>query len=505
MKKNLFTVCVAFFLALIFIFTGCKKSEQTGGILRCIRGTFPNVLGYPPEMAPGDFMFSLPYSEKLCVWDEDGNQIPELAESWDVDPEKKTITWHLRKGVKFHDGTDFNAEAAKWNFQLLIDNRRLLDQDLLKSVEAVDDYTLRMNLKELTCVSVMNYGWSIMLSPTAFEKNGGKEWARKNAVGTGPYVLTEFKRDTVVRYVKNNNYWREGYPLLDGIEMRFIPDPNTASMMMEKKDADIWMDTADVKYILELEKKGLKVVWGPGMFWSLLPDSSDPKSPFAKKQVREALEYAIDRPAIAKAIGLGQFEPLTQMAPLCSPAYNKGFNPRPYDPEKAKALLAEAGYPDGFSTRIMALDLNKDIVTALQNYLGKAGIKVEMDIADMGRYFGAIFATGWKDLMLAASGINPDATGMFVHYGSRPMTFRTGTFAKSKEFLDICEKALHTYRTDDVRKELRKAVKKGSEDAMIIPLYRSAQANVMQDYVHSDYMKIHGVTWYAYKDWMEKH
>ena len=190
MKRNVFTIITTVFFVLIFILTGCKKSEQQGGILRGIRGTFPNCLSYAPEMFPVDSIFALPYAERLCGWDEDGNQMPELAESWDVDLKNKTIIWHLRKGVKFHDGTDFNAEAARWNYQLLMDNMRLLDQDLLKSIEVVDEYTLKMNLNDVTCVSVMNYGWAFMFSPTAYEKNGGKEWARKNAVGTGPFKLT---------------------------------------------------------------------------------------------------------------------------------------------------------------------------------------------------------------------------------------------------------------------------------------------------------------------------
>ncbi len=157
-----------------------------------------------------------------------------------------------------------------------------------------------------------------------------------------------------MRYEKNKDYWRKGYPLLDAIEIRWIPDPVTASMMIEKKDADAWEDVNNIKNVVELEQKGLKVNWGPGMLWALLPSNGkDPKSPYANKKVREALEYAIDRPAIAKTLGFGKYEALTQIVPSASPAYNKGYNPRPYNPEKAKQLLAEAGYPNGFDTKML--------------------------------------------------------------------------------------------------------------------------------------------------------
>jgi peptide/nickel transport system substrate-binding protein len=475
-----------------------------GGILRCIRGTFPKVLGYGPEMGPTDTIFAIPYVEALTVWDEKGDQIPRLAESWKVDLQGKTITWGLRKGVRFHDGTPFNAEAVRWNYQLRLDTNSLTDGKAVKSVEILDEYTVRMNLTEYTSQSLVNYGWVQMFSPTAYTANGGKDWARTHAVGTGPFKLAEFKRDTVIRYERNNNYWRKGYPLLDGIEIRFIPDNNTAAMMMQTKEADVWLDVSDVKNVIALEGKGFKVNWGPGMFWALLPNSNDPKSPFANKKVREALEYALDRPTLAKSLGSGKFEALDQMSSSISPAYIPGYVPRPYNPVKAKQLLAEAGYPDGFETKLLALDMLRDSAIAIQSYLGAVGIRVNLDMADMGRYFVSCFMQGWSDLAVGISGINPDGSDLLVHFGPLPLTFKTGHIAKSPEFLSLGEKALHTYDNAAYRAVLQKAARQASEDAVVIPLYRSAQANIMQPYVHSDYMKIHTVTWNVYQDWIEK-
>jgi ABC-type transport system substrate-binding protein len=476
-----------------------------GGILKAIRGNFPKTLGYPPEQGPTDTIFALLYAERLSEWDEKGNLIPVLAESWEGDPKNKTVTYKLRKGVKFHDGTPFNAEAVRWNLQLGKDTGRLTDGQFVDSIEVLDEYTVRLNCTEYTSVSLLNYGWLQQYSPTAFNTKGGKEWARTHAVGTGPFKLVDFKRDSFIKYERNNDYWREG-PFLDGMEVRYVPDPMTAQMMMEAKEADIWMDVANVKNILDLEQKGFKVNWGPGMLWALLPSNAkDPKSPYANKKVREAVEYAIDRPTIAKMLGFGKYEPLTQIVPSYSPAYNSNYNPRPFNPEKAKQLLAEAGYPNGFETKLLVWETSRDAAIAVQTYLNAVGIRVSIDLADMGRYFASIFSpAGWTDLVLAASGINPDGTDIFTHFGPRPMTYRFGFIAKSPEFLAACEKALKAYEPAAMKRALQEAVKQAGEDALVTPLWRSVQTNVMRDYVHTDYIKIHTVTWYSYQDWMEK-
>ena len=492
----------------------CEQKPQYGGILRILRPTFPRVIGYPNEFTPVESICALPVLERLNEWDEKGHPIPVLAESWEGDPVKKTVIWHLRKGVKFTDGTDFDAEALRWNYQMAIEAKRQTDGKYVKSMEVLDNYTLKMNVTDYNRqMTQENLSWRLSISPTAFEKAGGgdieksKEWARRNSVGTGPFKVVDFKRDTYIKYARNDNYWRKGMPYLDGIESRLIRDPMTAMAMMEAGEADAWHETGEVQNILRLEEKGFKVNWGPGYFWALLPNSSDPKSPLSKTKVREAIEYAIDRPTLAKMIGHGKYEALHQMAPSFWPGYVPGYNPRPYNPEKAKQVLAEAGYPNGFKTTIMTMDRfgGRNAATAIKAYLEAVGIEVQVDIADMGRYFGSVFGTGWSDLVFAISGINPSTTDLFIHFGPEPMTFRTGNIAKTPKYLALCEEALHTYDDAAYIEKIKQIVVKAGEDAMVIPVYVSALANVMAPYVHSNSGKIHSVIWYSYEDWMEKH
>jgi peptide/nickel transport system substrate-binding protein len=491
--------------------TPAAGQPQYGGILRIVRQTFPHVIGYTPEFAPADSIFALPAIERLCEWNQQGIEIPVLAESWDMDPVGKTITWHLRHGVQFTDGTPFNADAVKWNYQLRMDAGKLTDSQYIDSIEVVDDYTLVMHLNDFNNMMIETYGWLQCISPTAFEKAGGgdieksKEWARAHSVGTGPFIVSNFERDNVIEYTKNPNYWRPGMPYLDGMVIRFIPDTMTASALMEAGQVDAWSDVAAVQNVIDLQKKGFVVNKALGFFWAILPDSSNPDSPFAKKEVREAVEYALDRPAIATMIGQGEYEALTEMAVKDWPGYVPNFDPRPYNPDKARQLLKDAGYPKGFQTTLLVTSTGVDAASAIQGYLGQVGISVKVDVADMGRYFGEVFGTGWTGLAFAASGINPDTTDLFVHFGPNPWTYRTGTIAKSQAFLDLCQQALHTYDQAAYIDIIKKAVVQGSADAMIIPVYKAAQFQVQQPYVHSDYVTLHTVIWTSYDDWMAKH
>jgi peptide/nickel transport system substrate-binding protein len=480
-----------------------------GGTLKMIRPFLPKVIGNPDEFAPQDSICALPSLERLVEWDPQRNNIPVLATSWDIDVNALTLTWHLRQGVKFTDGTDFNAEAVRWNFQAGIDSKKLTGGNLVKSMDILDPYTIRMNLTSYSVDMVENYGWRQMISPTAFNKAGGgdiaksKEWARSNSVGTGPFIVTQFQRDVLVRYEKNPNYWRPGRPYLDAMEIRLIPDTMVSAATMQAKQADVWADITTVQDIVDLSSKGLKVNTGPGGSFVLLPNSNNPDSPTAKKEVREAIEYAINRPALANMIGLGQYEAMTQLADKGFPNYIPGYDPRPYNPEKAKQLLAAAGYPNGFKTKILAQAADQDPLMAIKANLAAVGIDATLDISDAGRYLGEVFGTGYTDdLVWANAG---SSLKIFVHFGPNPMTFKSGNIFKSPEYLALCDKALHTYNDAAYLDLVHQVIKQGGSDAMVIPVYHAVNDAIMQPYVHSDYFNIDSVIWHSQDDWMEKH
>jgi peptide/nickel transport system substrate-binding protein len=480
-----------------------------GGVLRFIRSYGPSAFGTPPNM---DGFLKFLNTERLVDWGTKGEYVPQLATSWESDPVNNTLTFHLQKGVKFTDGTDFNAQAAKWNMQRLIDNKLQIESDKIKSIEVVDDYTVKMYLTKLTSQAIINYGWVHMWSPTSVEKNG-EEWAKTNQVGGGPFIMADWARDNYVNLTRNNNYWRGAqYPYLDGLKMVVIPDPMTASAMIQSGGADMWIEPP-IQNMLELQKKGYQINWGPGYFNALFANSTDTNSKFANKAVREALEYAINRPAMAKALGYGTYEAFTQAAPKGSSGYIENYDPRSYNPEKAKELLAQAGYANGFKTTLMCNAGNQDAAAAIQAFLKEVKIDVTLDIADTGRYYttfmnGYFGGEAFKDLAIGFVGIDlPLVTGLLRHFGPNPMTgILAINGAKTPEFLALCEKAYTTFNDADLTTVTQQMVKQISDDALVVPLYKAPYGTVLQPYVHSMYEnEYHGVVWWPYLDWMEKH
>ena len=486
-----------------------------GGTLRYITNSFPKDIGYPPEMGPADSVGASLALESLVRWDEHGNLIGVLATSWEGDPQNDTVTWHLRQGVTFSDGTPWNAEAAKWNFDFELKNGRVTDGDKIVSVEVKDQYTLVLHTNDYNNMMFMNYGWGVFMSPTGFQTAGGsipansdldkeKAFARTHPIGTGPYMIKDFQTDTSMTVVKNPNYWRTGMPYYDEIDITYIPDAMTAMAKMQAGEADMWSG-ATVQNAQDLEKAGFKVNWGPGFGYVIAFSDSDPTSIFNNLKVREAVEYAINRPALANTIGFGTYEPMTQLAGKNFPAYIPNFDPRPYNVDQAKQLLSDAGYPNGFQTTLMTTQTNADAAAIIQADLAQAGITVSIDIADPGRYASSMFATGWKNMALTAYGINPDATDLFIHFGPAPMTFRTGDILKSQAYLNDCLTAEHTYTAAALKPAEQAIVRQASEDAMVVPLYISSGPQVFASYVHSSYALIHGVEWNVYQDWMSAH
>jgi len=548
--KKILVILAAILIIGILVFNGCGGSAKTttntptktattpvkttpvsttvaptsGGTLRIITGAVPKDLGYGPEKAPSDAFLMLPVLEHLCEWGPDGgNLVPVLATSWESSQTAKTITFHLRQGVKFTDNTPFNAEAVRWNVQLAIDNRTGTGTNLIESLEVKDDYTLIFHMKSFDWQTIQNLGLTQCISPTSYLTAGGsipsgsdndksKEWARANAVGTGPFTVSEWVRDDHISFVKNPNYWQPGKPYLDKIVMTAKADSTVASASLQAGEADEWMDTSAVTEILALKAKGFKLVQGPGMFMVMLFSDVDAASPLSNIKVREAIEYALDRPTIANTIGQGLFEPLTQMASSPWPGHVPGYDPRPYNVDKAKALLAEAGYPNGFTIKILAASggSTNDIMALFQYDLSLVNITVEPDIADLGRYFGALFGGakgGWDGLCFTASGINPDASDLFVHYGPNPMTFATPNIWKSDAYKALCNEAIDPKYTSaaEAMPKIKAAIQQAGEDCLFIPLWRGYEATVCYPYVHTEYPKIHGIIWSPQNDWMEAH
>ena len=277
---------------------------------------------------------------------------PHLATGYKVDLHAKTITFFLRKGVKFHDGTDFDAEAAKWNFDQAINAK---EAPGLGSRSISSTHTIRVHFKawENDFPSRAGQRGLGMISPTAFKKNG-KEWAEWNPVGTGPFKFVKFQRGNILQYRKNENYWMKGKPYLDGIDYLFIRDPLTQEAALRTTDPEQRIDVLAVtsgEQATMMKAQGFKILGMPIGPVSFIPDSANADSPFSKQKVREAVSYAIDREGIVKARGFGIWKPAYQIQPDNMLSYIPNFQGTPYNPQKAKHSSQKPAIPTGSRRR----------------------------------------------------------------------------------------------------------------------------------------------------------
>jgi len=514
MKKSLF-ILLSVILISGLIFSGCAKKGEVGGTLRIIYNAGPRVLGYSLEQGPGDLFVLLNAVEKVVEYNDKQELVPWLAESVNIDEKNQTITIKMKKGIKFHDGSDCDAGAIAWNYEQQVANKRIGYLDQWQSMEVIDKYTLVIHYTGgYNNQLVMGWLWSPPIySKAAFEKAGGgdieksKEWARSNVSGTGPFKLLEYKRDDYMTLVRFDDYWG-GKAYLDRIEYRFIPDSVTASAVMQAKEADWWL-TAPIKDQVDLEKKGLVRRSGPGAFQCVVPNIANPESKWRDKRLLQALEYALDKPAIAKALGFGYYTPMKMLAPEGEWGYDPAYEGRPYNPDKAKQLLADAGYSQGLKVKLMVMTdpVSMDTATVLKRYLDDVGMTVEVDAADPGRFFGSLWVTGWDDLILWGTIVLGDMLATIqINYGDQPLTrMASASWVVPPELEALCKDSRTYPGKADQEAATKKIVRWIADQALIIPLYVSPAAYIIQPYVHTTYLEQSSFTFYFAKFWMEEH
>jgi peptide/nickel transport system substrate-binding protein len=249
-----------------------------------------------------------------------------------------------------------------------------------KSVEVVDDYTIRISLKtwQNTALRPFASASGYIISPTAYQKNG-VDWANYNMVGTGASTQSEFLRDVSLTVVKNPNYWEQGKPYLDKLQYIFVADPLTAEASFKTGAGDVIQCYTD-QMADNLKKAGFKIISYPGFAYTLYPDGSNANSPWSNPKVRQAAEYAINKDAIANAMGYGTWTASYQYSPQTSPAFDPNLTPRKYDVAKAKQLLTADGYASGFKTTIYSapVGMSKDIPLAIQADWKAVGIDADV-------------------------------------------------------------------------------------------------------------------------------
>ncbi|MBN1190452.1 MAG: ABC transporter substrate-binding protein [Dehalococcoidales bacterium] len=465
------------------------SEAKYGGVLRYIVGEGPaGALGYVPDITGQTTRICQSLYEHIVEYDINGNAHGVLATDWKVDTAGPSITFNLRQGVKFHDGTTFDAEAAKWNLDIARD-AKMASAASWKSVEILDDYTIKVDLTEYTSYTLYNFSSAaaIMTSPTAFETQGGVEGVRWNPVATGPFKFKDFKRDVYLELEKFDDYWMEGRPYLDGIKYLIMADYVTATMAFKVGEADIFFvlgqggDLAN-----ELKPAGYEVLLAPSYFLNLVPDSLTPGSPFADLKVREAIEYSIDREKIASTIGMGYWIAINQPVSHLQETYIEDLQGRDYDPDKARELLTEAGYPNGFHTTLLT-HMPGEQVDIVQSYLASIGIDTNIEIISVGRWL-ELESGGWQNALMfspqASSNSYRFANFLERYYIENSVVY-SNTLLKPEGLQELIDKTYLEFDPDKQKVLIQDIQRLLHENATVIPLWDVTRIHITTPKVHN--------------------
>jgi peptide/nickel transport system substrate-binding protein len=365
--------------------------------------------------------------------------------------------------------------------------------DFLRNVasyETPDENTLKITLKTFDSYFLTNMGRGNagMMDSIAALKNPStpQNLAKDHLVGTGPFKFVSWQGDTFAKYQKWDSYWAQGKPYLDAIEFNQVVEPSTSMMSFKNGEAQVLVGITP-REANDLEAAGFQIVVSDTMppVAAVTPDGANANSPFADKRVRQALEYAIDKKTLASGLGGKYYVPAYQFS--VSQKYFSGSNPlvRNYDPAKAKQLLAEAGYPNGFKTTMYAqTSTSKDLLGTLQDNLKAVGIDAQLDLAEASRW-ASFYKDGWKNGLMVHPSMGMNLAGMKNYFGPLgsgslvyPSAFRPSGY------LDKLDAALTQPDATKRAAQEDELVKIMSDEAMTTPLYVSTFLAAQSKNVH---------------------
>jgi peptide/nickel transport system substrate-binding protein len=486
--------------------TATTPAPQSGGTLKVITSDVTSM-GIPAEgPTQNGMMVARVCCENLLQLDEKGNVLPWLATSWQWNSNFTSVTFTLRKGVKFHDGTDFNATAVKFCLDIVKNSNRT-ELARVTSMEIVDDYTFRLNLTQYDSVllkSLTGLAGKIV-SPTAYQKMG-HDAAATNPVGTGPFQFVSYQRDTSVKFKKFNDYWQQGKPYLDAIEFVLIKDPVTAKISLKSGEAQIYF-RCSAKDATDLGTTGnYHINKTPGGITGISGDSKNMSSPFADIRVRQAIAYSIDNTAIAKAMGYGTFEAAKECAVATSATYNPNVVGYSYNTQKAKDLLAQAGYSN-LKTKITFLNTQTDLWTMVQGYFKEAGITLDLDAADAAR-MADIGTKPWTNQLMSFQ-VNETPS---ISMGDALMNSLAVNSRSNKsiyipdEYQPILDQAISStdvQKSQDLFRQLEALII--DKYCMVMPIYASYSTSAVLNTVHDcNIGVIGGHIWDPQNVWISK-
>lgn len=473
----------------------------------------------PADLTPGtnaqyapSLIFDQIY-DTLLILDREGKLQPGLATSYEVSADSLSVTFKLRQGAMFHHGREFEAKDVVFTFDRLRDpnfkSPWAAQLGSIKGVEAVDKYTVKMSFTEpfAPILSVVSTAWYTAIVPYDFTP--GKN-LNKEASGTGPFMLVEYVPDDHVTLKANPNYWEKGVPCIDGVRFNMIPDPQTQISAFRQGNADIVI-LPDPKLIPILKDvQGAVLIEPAGAVNESGLGINTKEGPTADVRVRRALSLGTDRKGMIDTVLFGYGQVGTKISCGKAPyGWCEGVDPplpyHNYDPEGAKKLLAEAGFPNGLDLPIqVSLPLDVQTAEVLQEQWKKIGVNLKIEqIADfntqLDNYINvkhqlSIVSLVWQP--------DPHSDVYQIYYSTSPINL--GKFADPKldKLLDAGKVELDVKKRVQIYKDVQTLV--ADQAYMLYPFTKPVNWQYVRDYVKNYKAMPSGSYFYLRYLWLDK-
>ena len=472
MSRTIRLILLAATLPTLIVAPMLVRPISAAGKLTIATSAEPNSADFHQSVGTIGRQLAVNIGDALVALDENLQVQPALAESW---KQESSTSWVfiLRKGVKFHDGTPFNAASVKFNFERLLDPAtKARDANMLAAldtVEVIDDTTVRLKLKRpfAPLVRTLGYILGYMVSPTAAKAASLQDFGRA-PVATGPFKLARWVSGDHITLVANKDYWR-GAPKIDEITWKFVPQSATRAALLRSGDVD-FVESLDGPDLASVEGDGkLAVTRIPLLSWNFVGVNNRTK-PFDNVKVRQAISHAIDANVLVRRVLLGAGQPQNQLVPKGMLGYRDDYKGYAYDPARARRLLADAGYPNGFDTELWYAtgytSSVKELNEAIQGYLAAVNIRARIVVNDL---------AAW-----AAARREGKIPMIFMNWGSGTGDSDTSLYSPFNSMEHPPKGVNYTFYANPKVDELVTRAREASE-AQRDALYREAVALIMDD------------------------
>ncbi|AZR73715.1 peptide ABC transporter substrate-binding protein [Anoxybacter fermentans] len=514
---------LVFVLIIGLVLSGCvgRKKEPEKGAPGQVQkqdkygGTFKGRLAADPPTLDPAYITDTTSSQVannifdgLVQYDENLNVVGAIAKDWDISDDGLVWKFYLRKGVKFHNGREVKAEDVEYSFTRLLDPKTksprawLFDNvkgakafqngeaDRVEGFKVIDDYTFQITLEEpfTPFLSVLAMTNASIVPKEEVEKYG--EDFTSHPVGTGAFKFVEWMHDDHVTLEAFEDYF-EGRPYLDKIVFRIIPEDSSA--FAEYEQGNIYdlttIPDGQIERVLNSDEFKDELIKKPqlGVYYIGLNTT---KPPLNNKKVRQAINHAINKELIAEVLRHGTVIPAKGILPPGMPGYNKDLKALEYNVEKAKKLLAEAGYPNGIPGEIeLAYNTSKGhqmIAEAVQSDLKKIGINVKLVNMDWGAYITKVDNGDTQMFRLGWIGDYPDPDNFLyvLLHSSNAGPGGNGSFYSNPEFDRLTEKARGMKPGPERIKLYQQAEQIAVNDAPWVPIYYYTNLILRKPFVH---------------------